>query len=718
MKIRSLFLGVMVAFISTLYSQNAPYDLPIKDSTFKQQIHHPYTTEQNLPDNRVNRIFIDRQNRVVAETAAGPAFFDGQTWQSLPESPQTTDTPQLDAIQLAALYRAASEEPDIRDVAEHQGEFAVAAHNGLWLGDGNTWRLALPQQGKKRWAPVDVRAVAYDTGGRLWFASPQGVGCRTLDGKWSLYTGADGLPYNDFTCIATGPNSIWFGTTNGAIRYADGEWSFRQGRRWLLDNHINDITVDGQGNAWIATAKGVSCLAFRDMTLAKKAAFYESEIEKYHLRTRLGYVNQARLAVPGDKSTAVAFNSENGGHSNGLYLGAVSLGYAATGNPKFKQDAKRAFRALAFLSEVTQGGSHPAPKGFIARSVRPTSGPDPNPERGREYNLRRNQSDTLWKLIEPRWPVDETGEWYWYNDSSSDELDGHFFGYAIYFDRVCSTRAEKAEVETVVRSVMDHIIENDYTQVDHDGLPTRWGHFSPDDLNRNPAWVVERGLNSYSILTYLAITYHITGDPKYRQEYMRLALDQGYGMNGMTQPRDISGPGSHGQPDDMMAFMNYYHLIRYETDPRLLSMYTHAIRRHWQIERYERHSFENFVYAACCMNKVRTDQWGETVLTPPKENILESIETLKRYPLDLIDWPMSHAHRIDMVPLQDHLGHSPGAAGHGLDDYVFPMDEGHEIYWDRDFYELTNHQNGTVLRYGFHYMLAYYMGLVHGFISE
>ncbi|MBD3378511.1 hypothetical protein GF406_26020 [candidate division KSB1 bacterium] len=488
MKTRSLFLCVMVAFISTVYSQNAPYDLPIADSTYKQQIHHPYTTEQNLPDNRVNRIYIDHQNRVVAETAAGPAFFDGQTWQSLPESPKTTVTPQLNAVQLAALYKAASEEPDIRDVAEHQGEFAVAAHNGLWLGNGSTWQLALPLQGDIRWAPKDVRAVAYDTGSRLWFAAPQGVGCRTDGGEWSLYTGADGLPYNDFTCIATGPNSVWFGTSNGAIQYRnDDTWSFRQGGRWLLDNDVRDIAVDNKGNAWIATLEGVSCIAYRDMTLAKKTALYEAQLEKYHRRTSFGYLARAIMSVPGDTSTAQVVVTDNDGQRIGNYLAAMSLAYAASGDPEFKQRADKAFKALVFLSTVTEGGTHPAPKGFFARSVRPITDPDPNKEKDLAYDLRRNRADTLWKIIPPRWPIDETGEWYWQRDGSADELDGHFLGYGTYYDHSCKTEQEKERVRKAVRNTIDHIIDHGYNLVDHDGEPTRWGRFSPKDLNQNPA---------------------------------------------------------------------------------------------------------------------------------------------------------------------------------------------------------------------------------------
>jgi hypothetical protein len=424
-----------------------------------------------------------------------------------------------------------------------------------------------------------------------------------------------------------------------------------------------------------------------------------------------------QLEVPGDKSTSKSVFTDNDGHFNGLYLGAMSLGYAATGNMELKHNAAKTFRALAFLSEVTQGGTHPAPEGFIARSVKPISEPDPNSDFGLEYDLRRKQRDALWKVIQPRWPVDETGEWYWKNDSSSDELDGHFFGYAIYFDHVCQTETEKEEVREVVRRIIDHILTHGFNLVDHDGLPTRWGHFSPQDLNRNEAWVEERGLNSFSILTYLSIAHHVTGDPKYREVYLELAFDHGYGMNGMTQPKCISGPGFVGhQPDDNMAFMNYYHLIRYETDPKLLSMYYHAIFSHWQHEKRENNSFANFVYAACCLGKVRTDHWGTVELSPPRHCFEDAIDTLKRYPLDLADWPMSNAHRVDMVPLLDYQGQRSGM-GARFDGKAFPIDERHEVYWDMNPWTLSYNGNGTRLRDPIPYLLAYYMGLAHGFIA-
>lgn len=351
-----------------------------------------------------------------------------------------------------------------------------------------------------------------------------------------------------------------------------------------------------------------------------------------------------------------------------------------------------------------------------------SDGPNPNLQDTSEKDRkRRDTRDALWKIIDPRWPVDKTGKWYWKCDSSSDELDGHYFGLGVYYDRACETDGEKADVKKVVRRLTDHLIDHNFTMIDHDGLPTRWGHFSPDDLNRNPAWWFERGLNSASILTYLLIAHHITGDQRYRDIYLKLALDEGYARSVMAQPKINSGPGSYGQADDNMSFMNYYHLLRYETDPKLLNMYRNGVYYHWRIEKYERNPFLNFVYAACCRGQTRQDQWGVMNLNPDPCWIEDSVDCLKRYPLDLVDWPMSNAHRTDLRPLPDYTrdpgGHHQGF-GYHVDGKVFRIDEQQALYWGDDPWQLTSHANGTRLREGVSFLLAYYLGLFHGFIAN
>ena len=200
------------------------YDLPLRVNRFEQQVHTAYTDADGLPSANVLQIFHGQDGTVFARTSQGFARFANSRWVPLEEG----SVSEIGAEHFLAgefwhdsLPEKVSNREMIRAVSERDGEVAVAAENGLFIGDGTSWNLVLPQEGHIRWAPVDVRAVAYDSEGRLWFACPQGVGFRIDDGKWRLFSGADGLPYNDFTCMAAGPKGIWFGTTNGAIRHYD-----------------------------------------------------------------------------------------------------------------------------------------------------------------------------------------------------------------------------------------------------------------------------------------------------------------------------------------------------------------------------------------------------------------------------------------------------------------------------------------------------------------
>lgn len=712
-------LSPLLMCVSVCAAESRPA-LPVHVDAFDQQIHTAFTEADGLPSNDVRRIAIGADGVVFVDTSNGRARLNGGRWALFNGDAPFPPEVRVQADAFPELAATAGGAEAVRAITLYEGECAAATESGLYLRNGKDWTLALPRHGAVRWAPADVRAVAYDADGRLWFACPQGVGYRLNENEWCLFTGAEGLPFNDFTCMAAGPKGVWFGTTNGAIRFANNDFEYRQGRRWLVDNRVRGIAVAPDGSAWFATAGGVSRITFKETNLAEKAAFFESEIDRHHRRTRFGYVCPARLSAPGDKNSATTEATDNDGHFGGLYLAAASLGYAATKDPKLRADAARAFEALAFLSEVTKSGTHPAPRGFIARAIAPTSGPNPNELENEDYNRRRRDRDALWKLITPRWPVDATGEWYWKCDSSSDELDGHYFGFGVYYDRVCETEEERDAVRAVVRRITDHIVAHGFNLVDHDGKPTRWARFSPEELNGGIDWWVERGLNSASILTYLSVAHHITGDPKYRGVFLDLVGKHGYAMNLMSQPKAVLAPGAIGQADDNMAFMNYYHLVRYETDPKLLNMFQSAALYHWRVERYERNPFFNFAYAACCLGQTRKDAWGTQDLSPYGPWLDDSIDTLKRYPLDLVDWPMSNAHRTDMVPLGDHTRDPDGGhrgAGHRVDGHPFRIDENHAIYWGDDPWVLEHNTDGTRLREGVSFLLAYYLGLVHGFIA-
>lgn len=602
------------------------------------------------------------------------------------------------------------------------GTVFLASSGGLFRRVANGWERQDIFDGLGRaWAVNEVLGVAFDTTGRLWFATKAGVGCHTTAG-WKFYEGKDGLPWNDFTGIAAGPDGeVWFGTRLGAIRWDGQDFHYRQGPRWLPHDDVRQIVVDAQGKAWFATAGGVGLIERQPMTFAAKAEFYEGEIERYVQRTPFGYVAEAPLARAGDKSTAHPQDNDNDGLWTAMYGAGECFAYAATKDAKAKARAQRAFEALRFLQQVTQGGNPAPPKGYIARTIRPRDWPDPNA--GRVAGDREEQKrDALWKAYDLRWPKSADGQWYWKSDTSSDELDGHYFFFPLYHDLVAETETEKERVREVIRDLTDHLLAHGLTLTDHDGTPTRWGVYGPRSLNDDPRWWAERGLNSLSILTYLAVAEHLTGDAKYAAASRDLIDHHGYAQNLMF-PKVQSGPGSGNQSDDEMAFMCCYTLLRCSTDAGLKNAVRASFYAYWQNEEPELNPFFDFAFAVHGQGQSITNVWGVFPVSPRGDWFGDSVATLRGFPLDRLNWPLKNSHRLDVVPLggarsKDFYDPRDRGRGHRVDGKVLPVENRHFGHWNTDPWELDYGGDATELAAGTVFLLPYYLGLYAGFIAK
>ncbi len=602
------------------------------------------------------------------------------------------------------------------------GTLFLASNAGLFERIPSGWHSidAFDSVGRS-WAATNVLGVAFDSSDRLWFATKAGVACRTSSG-WRFFEGRDGLPWNDFTGIATGPGgNVWFGTRLGAIWWDGTEFHYRQGPLWLPHDHVVQTLVDDSGSAWFATPGGLGRIERRSLTLQAKAEFYEGEIARHIKRTPYGYVAEAPLGQAGDRSTATPQDSDNDGLWTAMYGAGECFDYAATGKVGARERAHQAFEALRFLQIVTQGGDHAPPLGFVARTIRPIDWPDPNSGR-LEDDLLEQKRDALWKAPDPRWPKSADGRWYWKSDTSSDELDGHYFFYPLYYDFCADTETEKARVRQVVRDLTDHLLTHDFQLIDHDGKPTRWGVYRPRDLNENPLWWAERGLNSLSMLTYLAVASHITGDPKYAAA-SRLLIDQhGYAQN-LMYPKVQQGPGSGNHSDDEMAFMCYYNLLRLSKDESLKAAVRYSFFQSWSLEQPERNPFFHFAYAGINLGQSVTNGWGTYPLSPWDGWLEDSVATLRGFPLDRLNWPHRNSHRLDVQPLRrqksrDLYDAGRGGRGQRIDGRVVAVENRHFEHWNTDPWELDYGGSGNVLGSGTVFLLPYYMGLFHGFIAK
>lgn len=705
------FIAAFALLLSTAFT-------PKKEKVFQQDVATIHDEKQGLPAGSIDRIELIG-GIPTAQSQGTHVEFRGDKW--------TASKNKISAETFPEKNLPAGSGKVLSSV-NHLGKQWIGTENGLYRNtSGNTWETILPSDSKYSWSPQDVAALVVDSKGNLWFGSKQGAGKLTA-GQWKLFTGKEGLPYNNFTSAAAGPNGeVWFGTTKGAIRVSEDYFYYRFSRRWLPGDLVNDIAVDASGTAWIATDKGISQIASIQMTYEEKAAFFTKLTEDRHVR--MGFVAPNNLKIPFDKDSYELGISDNDGMYTSMYGAAQAFRYAVTGDPEAKELADRSLVACKWLVDITHE------PGFPARVIIPIDYREPvNEQYSREYNKRHQLSDPFWKDIYPRFPTSEDGKYMWKCDTSSDELAGHFFFYAVYYDLVAKTEQEKAMVREVVADITDHLIRNGFMLRDHDGQSTRWGNFSPEYMASVWGWD-QRGLNSMMMLSFLNVASHVTGDAKYGETAKMLRDKYNYHINAM-HAKEFFPPDNVVPWDNNLSLMSFYGLINYEKDPELLLMYRESLEFTWLHISKQKNAFWNTLYGGLAQKFTEKTKEGlfnpETVFpenklyAPSRAKLYSTwdakngdiIETLERIPLDMIGYEMDNTHRLD-VAFDPTPGQSDGK-GWRYDTYAVPVDERGHVRQDRDGFDLQFREvgGGEAEQEGTFYLLPYYMARYHGLIEN
>jgi hypothetical protein len=480
-------------------------------------------------------------------------------------------------------------------------------------------------------------------------------------------------------------STFWIGTDQGAIRHnislrfglrdkapwETNDWAFEYfgGKRWLPDDRVTGIgfETNSSGNdiTWIETPKGFSRVEYKEMTLAEKSKAFVERVRARHVRH--GLTADSMLQTPGDLSTNRTVSSDNDGLWTQMYVAAEAFRHKVTGEADARTNARQGFEAMLRLEEIT------GIPGFHARSFIKV-GDDIQPQDG-------------------EWHDTADGKWRWKGDTSSDEIVGHYFGYAVYYDLVAD-EAEKQKIRGVVTRMTDHILNNNYQLIDVDGKRTRWGWWGPEEIWADPD---ETGLRALHILSHLRVAIHITGSPRYEQTYNELISKHRYHL--LTRNQKVNYPGRVNHSDDELAFLSYYPLFNYETDPKLREVYVQSLERSWQVERPERNPLWNFIYAVGSGGK--------------EFDRSEALLTLKQIPMDQISWAVSNSHRLD-VPidnLNDRFDRKQALT-------VLPYDELPMSKWNGNPYRLDGGNGGRSEGDGVYFLLPYWMGRYHKLIDE
>ena len=618
-----------------IYKTNATDYIPLKDEPFVEHVRIPLTINEQQ---RFQELFITRLKYLVESKYS-----------------------KLLNTQITAIV-------------ERSGIYWIGTKQGLYkINIGSEVIVKHESYGLNGPLSTHISDIKIDSKGVLWIGTPIGLSKLEINGSWSSIRGTEGLPVENITALAIDKiDRIWIGTTQGAILFTpyeeERQWYYRAGKRYLINNNISNIEIaEGDSSIYFMTNEGISKISEVERTLDEKAEIIENRLNKWH--RRLGMVAACVLNDAENPTTHVIRDNDNDGLWTSYHVVAMSLAYATTGNIAYLNSAKKGMHAMIMLQNVS------GIPGLVARSVVSIE------ERDQKSQQWRETPDE--KLL-------------WKSDTSSDEIDGHFFAFYAYWEHIAKNDAEEsALIKKQISTVMNYIVDNNYQLNDWDGKRTRWGFWNPELLNDDPEHYIENGLNSAQILSFLKVSYYITGNDKFKQHYDYLITEHGYLGNVLLEKKVFPDENNHS--DNQLGYCALYPLLQLEFDPRARNALQRTVRRHHRTLSRDGSAF--FYFAAATID-------------PDYVDIKSAVLNLRQIPTDRRQWEMINSNRKDII-------WSPFKSRFDRDQLlnVLPADERNWAKWNSNPYYPDGGGDGRLEDDGASWFLAYWMGRYHGFIS-
>lgn len=595
---------------------------------------------------------------------------------------------------------AAAQGFDARDLLVQGDIVWIATNGGIERYDAAAGAMLPRLTAPMHLVDDDVRALAWSNM-ELLAATKTGLSRIKMDGSSASIrkAGLGDLPTGDLRALSAQGDKILVGQAVGATGILMGQMNTEHwhSQRWLPSEEVTAVLATSDDSLWIGTHAGISHIVREPMTLADKAAVYESAVD-LHWRMD-GFVDDGiSYADPWDHSTTpIHSDNDNDGLWTQIQIGAWCFAHATTKDEAYYEKAKKAMGVMKLLYEIP-GETFAAkgmPRGFISRSI-------VRDDEGAIYEDKKTMTNWHEQVYQGR-------TYYWKDDTSSDEYVGHFFGTPIYYDLCAKTDEERKEIADRMHQVMSYIIDNGYVLIDLDGGGTKFGHW--DNLatavdgiaeclaqqkpNCAASYGGEGWLNSIAILGHLLATWHMTGDPKFYDEYERLAITERYGD--MIMPTadtfTLTSKKNRNHSDHELAILSYYTLLRYEPNADRREKWLASLRKFYEYEQPERNTMEIGIMASAM---------------PDGFVLADAVRTFGEWPLDQREWLYDNAHRVDVALDGVDRFDKPQFAT------VLPYDEIRTFKWNNNPYAVTAGGSGQRVQAPWPYLMPYWMMRYYG----
>gem|GEM_PF-4801453 len=567
-----------------------------------------------------------------------------------------------------------------------EGLFALlsryaAEPDKLWKAEQGVWLDFTSEDGL--FDEMHRRVAIYMPEKQIWTISRMGV--EYLDRQNTLHgfkAEVGQLPDDDpFNLAVSDAGEIWVANLEEVMRYRPDKserWDTFYSQRWLQGGEIRSIGFDNEQALWVAHGEGVERFEYLQWTLADKEAYYRQLMKDRHMREGK-YIGLCSMENSGDlENCAVTYNEQDGFYT-ALYSLAMSFRSAAlvfNGDMSGVSDAKKAFEhALEIFTAGKENGELGAPATtLVERGTGPID-------------------DEVWF---------RSDNYDWRGEVDKATMAAYWAAFIFYHEIVADENQKKA-VASIVNSFTEKLIADGMKVIEKDGKAAAEAQWDVDHTIGDKSGI--GGVGALQALALLRGAYALARNESFIKKYEELADDEGYALATENQ-RTWTKNRLDNYRADMAAYLSYLVLAKHENYARFRKNFENSIAAAWEIDRQRNIPFYDMVYGIYAHNGFELER---------------ALETLREWPLELVDWRIDSCERADVV-LEE---------GSGIDGApmriteVLPQAQRMLTAVDEDPYLCQwNSDAGEAEIGGYRefdatvWLLTYWMGRYYGFIEE